>query len=202
MTNNQHVEENVLELYALGRLAEPQLGEVEEHLLVCHACQERLEAEDQFIAAARGALVQQPPPEKEEASLWARLTAKRWTLPAGAGALALASLLLVMVFTRSNRTESVQLIARRGAENAAASVRAGSRVEMTLETAGLPESARYYIEVANQDGKAVWSGSSARTGSGMKVSVDESLAAGNYWVRIYRDAGHEDLLREFSLIAK
>ena len=45
-----------LELYALDRLAEPDAAPVEEHLLVCEECRERLVAWDDYVAAILGAL--------------------------------------------------------------------------------------------------------------------------------------------------
>jgi anti-sigma factor RsiW len=38
----EHVPDQRLAEYSKGRLAEPQLGEVEEHLLICERCQVRL----------------------------------------------------------------------------------------------------------------------------------------------------------------
>jgi anti-sigma factor RsiW len=49
-----HIPEEVLEEYAAGNLPESQKAEVEEHLLACEFCQNRLEIEDEnFIAALR-----------------------------------------------------------------------------------------------------------------------------------------------------
>ena len=46
-----HIAEDVLELYALGRLSEAEITPVEEHLLLCPACQDALAATDEFISA-------------------------------------------------------------------------------------------------------------------------------------------------------
>lgn len=51
-----HVSEDRLEAYSLGRLSEDELARLEEHLLVCAACQERLEATDAFVETMRQAL--------------------------------------------------------------------------------------------------------------------------------------------------
>ena len=40
----------------MGRLAEPDLGVVEEHLLTCFECQDRVKATDVYVAAMRSAL--------------------------------------------------------------------------------------------------------------------------------------------------
>jgi hypothetical protein len=51
-----HLEDDVLELYSLGRLQEPELSSAEQHLLLCQACRARLEATDAYVAAMRAAL--------------------------------------------------------------------------------------------------------------------------------------------------
>lgn len=52
-----HTASAVLELYALGRLSEPVLGRVEEHLLVCETCRNEVARHDRFINALRVLLV-------------------------------------------------------------------------------------------------------------------------------------------------
>ena len=52
-----HIESGVLELYALGRLAEPVLGRVKEHLLTCEACRQDVDSCDRGIGTRRGSLV-------------------------------------------------------------------------------------------------------------------------------------------------
>ena len=49
--------DELLESYALGRLAEPGCAPLEEHLLLCPACQERLSRTDEFVAAMKAAAV-------------------------------------------------------------------------------------------------------------------------------------------------
>jgi anti-sigma factor RsiW len=49
----RHASENDLEEYVLGRLPEPDLASVEEHLFVCDRCRERLRALDEFIELLR-----------------------------------------------------------------------------------------------------------------------------------------------------
>ena len=55
--SGDHIGDDALELYALGRLTdEGQLAVVEKHLLVCEACRERLRAENEFVRLLRAAL--------------------------------------------------------------------------------------------------------------------------------------------------
>jgi anti-sigma factor RsiW len=49
-----HIPEEVLEEYAAGNLPESQKCELEEHLVACEFCQDRLEIEDEnFIATLK-----------------------------------------------------------------------------------------------------------------------------------------------------
>lgn|GEM_PF-2059286 len=47
----QHIPEDSLEQYAMGAFPEPEAGPLEEHLLICTACQERLQQTDDYVAA-------------------------------------------------------------------------------------------------------------------------------------------------------
>ena len=48
-----HISEDRLDQYALKRLPEDQAAALEEHLLICAECQDRLQLTDEFIAALR-----------------------------------------------------------------------------------------------------------------------------------------------------
>lgn len=48
-----HIPEDLIEEYALGRLQEPALALLEEHLLICEDCRERLQITDEFVLALR-----------------------------------------------------------------------------------------------------------------------------------------------------
>jgi hypothetical protein len=51
----QHIAEDSLEQYAMGAVPEPEVAPLEEHLLICAACQDRLQAADDYVAAMRAA---------------------------------------------------------------------------------------------------------------------------------------------------
>ncbi|MGE5486858.1 MAG: hypothetical protein ACM3ZB_03440 [bacterium] len=56
MTESGHISADEIELYSLDRISEPDLSRVEEHLLVCEYCRQRLAEEDRFSKAAKAAL--------------------------------------------------------------------------------------------------------------------------------------------------
>lgn len=50
-----HISEDDLERYALGCLPEAQEAPLEEHLLVCEECRDRLARWDEYVGAMRAA---------------------------------------------------------------------------------------------------------------------------------------------------
>jgi anti-sigma factor RsiW len=59
---DRHICEEVLEEYALGMQSEEDCNPLEEHLLICPACQDLLAATDEYIrvAKAAAALIRRP----------------------------------------------------------------------------------------------------------------------------------------------
>jgi hypothetical protein len=65
----KHISEEALERYAMLTLPRRRIGPLEDHLLICPECQDRLRAEIDFVTAMRGAAKQIPQaqqPEKEQ----------------------------------------------------------------------------------------------------------------------------------------
>ena len=54
-----HISDDQLELYLMGRLNEQELAPLEEHLLICEECRDRLEKTEAYIAAMRAILRRQ-----------------------------------------------------------------------------------------------------------------------------------------------
>ena len=50
-----HISVEVLEEYGLGRMAEPDTIDLEEHLLICQVCQTRLEQIDEYLRVSKAA---------------------------------------------------------------------------------------------------------------------------------------------------
>ncbi len=51
-----HISEDELDRYAARSMAEAEAAAIEEHLLTCAFCQDRLELTDEFVAAMRAAV--------------------------------------------------------------------------------------------------------------------------------------------------
>src|SRR5690242_6887336 len=66
-----HINEEILDRYALGALPEDVVANVEEHLLVCAACQARLRQADEFSTVFRVAALE--PDARPMRRWWPRL---------------------------------------------------------------------------------------------------------------------------------
>lgn len=56
-----HFPDHLLENYAMGKLSDHESEPVEEHLLLCSLCQERLDELDDFVQAIKTALADPEP---------------------------------------------------------------------------------------------------------------------------------------------
>jgi hypothetical protein len=53
--SSRHFDEAACERYSMGTLAEHETERIEEHLLICGACQRRVAKSDTYVAAMRHA---------------------------------------------------------------------------------------------------------------------------------------------------
>jgi hypothetical protein len=63
-----HIPEDVLDRYAVRGLPEAEAVPVEEHLLICTICQDRLQLTDDFVAALRSAVDQRHETRRHKAT--------------------------------------------------------------------------------------------------------------------------------------
>lgn len=56
----QHISEELIDEYTLGRLVGAQAAAVEKHLLICNECQDRLRLTEDFVRALRATIHAQP----------------------------------------------------------------------------------------------------------------------------------------------
>jgi hypothetical protein len=185
-----HQTDEQLELYALGRLPEPWIAEVEEHLLVCAACQERVADLEAYALAMRQAIFTEPG-QKPQWYSWFQQSWLKMPVLAWAGGLAsiLLAVALYLQFTpHLAPLASLQLTAMRGAMPSVAPAR---ETDMTLTDA--PAGTALRAEIVDATGSTIWSGSlEPRTHS---IALTRRLAPGNYFVRLFDDGSK--LLHEY-----
>jgi hypothetical protein len=189
---HRHVDAEDLERYSMGTSPLEVTPLIEEHLLTCDGCQDRLRETDAYLHAMRTSSEQVRRDER---------TAKgrEWRIPAWFPVLAAVAcgIVLVLAAPRFIRPPgpvvAVSLTALRGggARNSAPS---GRDLMLHPDLTGLAEDSSYRLEIVNQTGHTVRQGTLTRARNGIRVP---GLGAGLYFVRVYLPAG--ELLREYGL---
>ena len=212
----KHVEEERLEAYAMQSMAEDEAAIVEEHLLLCATCMDRLEEIERYQQAMRGA-AKRIREEEVQAPVtpgaWDRLQFKfqkwlRTPLPVFAGVVAMAGIILMVglevrqregpagAMARLGQPIEVELQATRGAS--AGTARTGHPLHLHLDTHGVPEKPVWRVEIVDENGSPVWSGSGSRSDNAVIATVEKSLPAATYFVRLVD--GGVDPVREYQLV--
>ena len=198
---------------AFQRLSGLQLNHVEEHLLFCNLCLDRVEGEEQFAAEVKAGLRHI---EEAKASK-ARATIRRagvvgfldlsWNRPlawmGGTAAVGAAILMAVFLVPRQSGTAEETLVAlsvqRSGSVTEATPARAGAPVRLSIDVTELRLVAQYKLEIVDSTGRQVAQAVVSRSGQTLAWPRALKLSPGSYWVRVYDGGGDGELLREFAL---
>src|SRR5580700_4943154 len=114
--DESHSSNEALERYAMGRSAGPELAGLEEHLLVCESCQDRLAVEDSIRQRVRDGAAVRPQPH---AVIWWRFPKLAWAAGLLAAGLAVFAGIEWQAASRPSAPPAVILLqATRGSEDA------------------------------------------------------------------------------------
>ena len=184
-----HPPEDVLEAYALKRLAPDLQAGVEEHLLVCEACQDRLAQIDVFIAAMNSAPQRpQRPAGKTGIPLWA----------VGAAAAVLIAAFLVFTNLDAPAVPAVVVLsAVRGSPLDIPTAPPNRPLDLTISSTQVDERPGFHIAIVTTSGTEIWEGALTRTNGTPIAHVGQRLPVGLYWVRLY--SPENELLQEYGL---
>jgi hypothetical protein len=201
-----HPTEDLLEEYSFGRVLEPALAPLEEHLLDCTLCQNRLLAVDEYTALMKAGIAAM---ERERAG---GSPSPGFAFPKMPGfpVVLTAAVMLVLVgvtigwrlqpssaATSSSTATAVKLTALRGGDgDGVAHVPFGRPLELTVDRTDLPAALAYRLEVVSSTGRPLWSGAAQIAPQNLSARVATRLAPGAYWVRLYSG---DQLRREFGL---
>lgn len=189
MTNSysECLTDTQVEDYAFGRVSAEAIADVEEHLMVCSRCQDRLQDEEEYIAAFRQSVrVAQRPVQ--------------WYKPLAAAACLVMAVGLWIPFA-GTKVDDVDLRAERGSMLApSAQAQAGHKVALNVDLAGLESRKVASLQIVTEAGVPLAEKKLDQKQELAKWSVNRKLQAGTYWVRAYDAAGTQ--LREFKLDVK
>jgi hypothetical protein len=198
--NTPHLSDESIERYTMGRMAEPEVESLEEHLLVCAHCRDQLQKTEAFVQTFRSAA---PQMELIPSSAWERIRAlvaihpgPVWT---GASALAAILVMFILIPAGSRSVQHVDLSTVRGTEAIAPHAKAGSPIELQIDVSELPAASLYTIELVDANGTVIGNYTNEAKSSKLTIPVTERLAAGQYWVRIYGNSLKTELLREYGM---
>lgn len=199
-TNNQHVGEADFESYSMHALSREASARVEQHLLICETCRERLMEMDEYVAAMKDAARDLPrqsvapeaaPEPARRRWRWPRL------IPAFAAVAAIAIAVVALPLTR-HATPAPFAVSLRTMRGPATQAQAPSRrpLALQLDLTGLAASPSYRIEMVDRSGKRVWQGAIANPAAAASVTVPPQKR-GMYFVRVALPSG--ETLREYGL---
>jgi hypothetical protein len=180
-------------------ISEEECAPLEEHLLVCSACRERLRQADLCVNAFRGAAADVR--RESERKGWFSTMFGGGRLVWAVVSVSLAAVLLLVGLEWQARQRNgalpaeLALVAMRGAGDHVAAAPAGRPLQLTLDLTGLPPQAAYRVEVVDQRGQRLLE--TGVPGSAPLVATVPALKPGDYLVRLYSPA--QVLLREYSL---
>ena len=192
-----HIREDLLERYAMSTLDEEAIAGIEEHLLECALCQDRLASADEFLAVFRAAAMQldasTPQPERI-----------RPRLPFLWAAAAAALVLMAVLISRDPGATllappSVVMQSQRGPE-AGARVASSRPFLLVFDIARPATPAACEIEIVNSVGKETLKTGAEVRGGRLTASIAR-LPRGSYWVRVFRKQETRDLIAEYALLA-
>jgi len=196
--DESHASNDVLERYAMGRSTGLELAEIEEHLLVCDSCQDRLAIEDNIRQQVRDGAVARP---RAHAVNWRPFPKLAWAGGLLAAGLALFAGIEWQAASRPSAAPAVILLqATRGSEDATPPAPADRPLNVMLDLTGLPQFPTYKLEIVRGAGRPVLEADRAAQGNKLQASLSRGLHAGNYFVRVYSPA--RELLREYALVVR
>jgi hypothetical protein len=205
MMVDRHPSDELLEQYALGALPDTAAEGIEEHLLICSDCQDRLRQTDDFVQAARRAadeLHANPPDAWQETWQFLRYRSQR-PLALAAATTAMVSILLVAEPWRGHSGGPAAVVLldahRNGNAPAAGVVEADRPLALELDLSSLRPAGSYRVNVVGARGDTVVAASCRPEAGKAKVSIPNGLPPGTYWVRLQSPADNQELWRENAL---
>ena len=211
-----HPTEEILEEYVLHHLSEQLAAQVEEHLLICHSCQDAVAETEEFVSALKLAgrhpdLAHNPAPALRQARRGWRNSLE--ALPGfaingtGMAAVVVLALLALLKFQKDPQAPlvpvAVSLSSLRGA-NPVSPAPAGKPLQLNIESPDLApdlvSGTQYRVEVVDATGNPVWKGTVTEAGGKLVTSMSKPLSNGMYWVRLY--GADSELLRDFGMSAR
>jgi hypothetical protein len=208
--SDEHPSDDLIERYSLGMVQEDELGPLEEHLLICGVCQDRVAESDDYVAAMRRAAAKLKREQESRTKLVGSglgfLTLfgsfrLKWVL-AGVVLVFVAGGIVMSHYWVHNRLPApvaILLEAKRGLDDTATRAPSGKSLVLEIDTTQLAGRLAYVVEVVDSGGHLTWKSSVRPQNTRLRLGPLPSLRKGRYWVRLYGLEPSKELLREYGL---
>lgn len=217
-SNTSCLTEQEIEEFLFNRLSGVTREAVEEHLLVCQTCLDRVEKEEEFVNASKAAarVIESEDLERAyvgrqrsgQAEGWkARLA--RWFGAARTRSLTVAVASIAVIglaalfqvrFGQHDRIQEVSLELHRGPLASAQAI-SGVEFRLNIQANDLPPG-EYRMELVDASGELLqWSQGANESGK-LLWQLNKSYPAGNYWVRLRQPGSLGKLVREYGLVLR
>jgi hypothetical protein len=198
-------DDELVERYSLGRLTEQESVRFEEHFLLCGACQERLHASDEYVAAARAAGVAVIRRKPASAAAAGGSDFFRTVVTSAAALAAVVVMIGVLsVLQPWRRTPAIGETSRVTLETVRSGTGTGirhtpvaRRLILDIDTSHLPSSCECRLQIVNRNGQDLWERRVRVDGPAVSVEIPRVLGSGRYWVRLYGPESSDSLWREY-----
>lgn len=199
--SDPHFSEELLEKYAMGRMAEEQTQPLEEHLLLCSECQTRVALLDDYVGAAKTAAAAL---ERKKAvsrpRLLDNLAGRLWQIPRPVWALGLAAAITIAVVIpmrqQETRQTEVYLSTVRGSDTNSS---AAGKILFNIDLSTVAALPAYQLQLVDSVGSEIWKSRVLPQNNQILAPVPVKLRTGRYWVRLYSEADSAHPLQEFAL---
>ncbi|HEY3439591.1 MAG TPA: hypothetical protein VGK29_02520 [Paludibaculum sp.] len=191
---------------------------IEEHLLACSKCLDRVEAEAIYtqafqdaakqaeaedFARAMGSVTAERKTGWRESLLagWTALFGKRTILAVAGAGVVTAALFYSAALRNPGQDAVVELSLARGVSEAGAVAPVGRGLALSADVSQLPVLPNWQVDVVDATGQLEQSVQVAAVGGRLSWVVKDGLPAGRHWVRL-RAAGNGTLVREYGLLVR
>jgi hypothetical protein len=187
MSSAVHLNDDVLERYAMSSLSEAEAEAVEDHIALCSRCLDRLDEATTYIEGMRAALKNGPEGEGRKVRLpsWIQ---RGWGAPVWAGgALAAAGLLFVTLrpghlSPSADALPSPALVVLDGTRGASSVVHGAGPFDFELFMPA--DGRRYHVELLDDGGRKLWDADVPGLNGKLHAVVKQKIDAGQYYLHV------------------
>jgi hypothetical protein len=179
MSNAAHLNDEVLERYAMSRLSETESESVEDHIVTCVQCLDRLDQTTAFVNGMRAALEESSEePEKMKWPKWIQ----RWNAtPVWTGAAFTAAAVLFMV-NRPRDMASPAVVMLDGTRGTSTVVHGTGPFDFELFMPA--EGKSYHVELLDSSGEKRWESDVPGMKGKLHAVVKQHISTGQYYLHV------------------